>query len=543
MTGRPNTPYPKAFICRIGRRLMNILEYSNSGAHAKDPNTSYWTSSIRKIDESLYPTLDEKYDAIAFDFSLELEFLLASESYIVVPVCSLDTFKEEFKVETEVFDLLEIDVDLFTYDIPLGMIFDEFRRLSGMKNDLFTYEVEVLEPSYIPCVEQPYDDSKNGNLDIYESRQCYDEYERMFAEAVDKEIIEGVVSTWLIQSYKKQFKEYMEIKRRLEINEVNIDVECDPTNVDFAKWLASKFNNHITMDWYTKNTLWLYWKICDNEELFTYDELSDLEEENVSEENEIAKIFKIETDIFHFETPLCKEFKEFNHLLHIDVDVEEKPWSEYRVWKEHTDDIDHECNMIYFQNYEWYEGLEDGDLKEEVLKEKVLKEKAILEGSWGHKNRKGKKFCSWLKESFGNYHELDYELMLKLERYWGGKKEKEESSEVAWRNHLPNDEWEHFERTNHVKTNTNQEWFNNHEPMEDDNDDMVDFDDYLIPNDAPYYVDEEEKRFKKRRSKLLGIPYEKPPTFKSKKFDVIKYSFGPAEEYVAIKEYEYDIYL
>ncbi|GKC79779.1 hypothetical protein Tco_1130553, partial [Tanacetum coccineum] len=33
-------------------------------------------------------------------------------------------------------------------------------------------------------------------------------------------------------------------------------------------------------------------------------------------------------------------------------------------------------NMTYFQNYEWYEGLEDGDLKDEALKEK-----AIFEGS------------------------------------------------------------------------------------------------------------------------------------------------------------------
>ncbi|GJS82929.1 hypothetical protein Tco_0749470 [Tanacetum coccineum] len=93
-------------------------------------------------------------------------------------------------------------------------------------------------------------------------------------------------------------------------------------------------------------------------------------------------------------------------------------------------------NMIYFQDYEWYEGLEDGDLKEENLKEK-----AILEGSWGHENRKGKNLCSWLKESFSNYHELDYEFMLKLKEYWWGKKEEEESSEDAWSNYLPNDEW------------------------------------------------------------------------------------------------------
>ncbi|GKA13378.1 hypothetical protein Tco_0693024, partial [Tanacetum coccineum] len=130
--------------------------------------------------------------------------------------------------------------------------------------------------------------------------------------------------------------------------------------------------------------------------------------------------------------------------------------------------------------------------------------------------REEKNFCSWLKECFDNYQELYYELMRKLEEYWWGKKEEEESKRV-----------------------------DNREPMQDDDDDdnIMDLDNYLIPQNASYYVDEEEERFKERKSKLLGIPYEKPPTFKSEKFKVIKYSLGPAEEYVAIKEYEYDIWL
>nr|GEW31216.1 zf-BED domain-containing protein [Tanacetum cinerariifolium] len=265
----------------------------------------------------------------------------------------------------------------------------------------------------------------------------------------------------------------MEIKRRLEIDGLNTDVEFDPTNVEFAKWLASTYNNHKPMDRYTKNALWLYWK---------------------------KEILRIETDIILFETPLCKEFKEFNHLLQIDVDVLIGDQPRFKTYKEYKNTC-----MSYFQDYEWYEGLEDGGFKDETLKEKV-----ILEGLWGHENRKGNNFCPWLKESFGNYRELDYESMLKLEEYWWGKKEEEELSEDAWSNYLPNDE---------------------------------DIDDYLIPKDAPYYVDEEEEGFKERRSKLLRIPYKKPPTFKSKKFEVIKYSFGSAEEYVAIREYEYDIWV
>ncbi|GJT83403.1 hypothetical protein Tco_1057745 [Tanacetum coccineum] len=53
--------------------------------------------------ESLYSTLDDKYDAIACDFSPELEFLLASESHTAFLVCSLDTFEEEYKIESEVY--------------------------------------------------------------------------------------------------------------------------------------------------------------------------------------------------------------------------------------------------------------------------------------------------------------------------------------------------------------------------------------------------------------------------------------------------------
>ncbi|GJY44392.1 hypothetical protein Tco_0432605 [Tanacetum coccineum] len=68
----------------------------------------------------------------------------------------------------------------------------------------------------------------------------------------------------------------------------------------------SKFSNHKMMDRYTKNALWDYWKRCDDGEVLTEDEFSDLEEENLSEGDEIDEIFRIEIDIFDFETPLCE---------------------------------------------------------------------------------------------------------------------------------------------------------------------------------------------------------------------------------------------
>ncbi|GJY74363.1 hypothetical protein Tco_0478794 [Tanacetum coccineum] len=179
----------------------------------------------------------------------------------------------------------------------------------------------------------------------------------------------------------------------------------------------------------------------DDEEVLTYDEFSDLEEENLREDTIITEIFRIETDIFDFETPLCKEFKEFNHLLQIDIDVltgdlpgfktyedyknawiyewnnevpwvEEKPWLDDGTWKEPNDDICHECKPFQFK-------------------------------------------------------------IKHLEEYWRGKKEEEESSENAWSNYLPNDDNDAIQ--------ANQERFDDHEQMEGDDDDIGDLDDYLIP--------------------------------------------------------------
>ncbi|GKC74304.1 hypothetical protein Tco_1120187 [Tanacetum coccineum] len=74
----------------------------------------------------------------------------------------------------------------------------------------------------------------------------------------------------------------------------------------------------------------------DDEEVITDNELS--KDENLIEENEIAQVFIIETNIFHFKTPLCKEFKEFNYLSQIDVDVLTKDIPGFKTYKEYKDD-------------------------------------------------------------------------------------------------------------------------------------------------------------------------------------------------------------
>nr|GEX95754.1 importin-beta domain, armadillo-type fold protein [Tanacetum cinerariifolium] len=163
-------------------------------------------------------------------------------------------------------------------------------------------------------------------------------------------------------------------------------------------------------------------------------------------------------------------------------------------------------------------------------------DKEVIEGVVG----------TWLIQSyrkkFKEYMEIKRRLEVngintdvECEEYWWGKKEDEESREEAWSNYLPSDDNDAIQ--------ANQEWFDDHDPMEDDDDNIRVLDNYLISQFAYYYVDEKEEGFKERKCKLLGIPYKKPPTFKSEKFKVIKYSLGPAEEYVGIKEYQYDIWV
>ncbi|GJW77885.1 hypothetical protein Tco_0139567 [Tanacetum coccineum] len=82
----------------------------------------------------------------------------------------------------------------------------------------------------------------------------------------------------------------------------------DPSDVAFIEWLRSKFFNYKTMDHYTMKALWIYWIRGDDEVELTDEESSD-------NDDEIAEVFRIDTNIFDYETPICSAFNEFNYLL------------------------------------------------------------------------------------------------------------------------------------------------------------------------------------------------------------------------------------
>ncbi|GJU03701.1 hypothetical protein Tco_1114039 [Tanacetum coccineum] len=109
-------------------------------------------------------------------------------------------------------------------------------------------------------------------------------------------------------------------------------------------------------------------KLSDDQEGVADEGFSDSKEANNDDEQETAEIFRIETNFFDYKTPFCTEFKEFNFLLKVDMelfthDIErtktyedyenelndelEDPWSEDGVPYEMCDHI---CKSFSFKN-------------------------------------------------------------------------------------------------------------------------------------------------------------------------------------------------
>ncbi|GJS71668.1 hypothetical protein Tco_0704509 [Tanacetum coccineum] len=225
------------------------------------------------------------------------------------------------KGEFEKLESLMISDVSLTCNTSLEIFNEEFNRMSRMDDDLFTYEVEIAKVTHIPCDLKKEDDSEQQMS-----------------------------------------------------HESNDDMEYDPSN--------ARGDDEV--------------------------ELTDEESSDSEDEDEVAKKFRIETNVFDFETPLCGPSRSLNK----DVPwVHKKPWADDGAWKEPTQ-VEHHCepfnykngcskwptcslrddgycnggnllgayivgNALRYQDFEWYEDLKDGKLKEEALKNKAVMEGII----------------------------------------------------------------------------------------------------------------------------------------------------------------------
>nr|GEV19540.1 hypothetical protein [Tanacetum cinerariifolium] len=113
--------------------------------------------------------------------------------------------------------------------------------------------------------------------------------------------------------------------------EADDDMGYDPSDVAFTEWLGFKVFNYKTMDHYTMKALWIYWIRRD-------DEVEFIDEEFSNNEDEIAEVFRIDTNLFELEIPIAY----------------------------------HIGNSLHYQNLKWYDALEDSELKDEALRNKAI---------------------------------------------------------------------------------------------------------------------------------------------------------------------------
>nr|GEY21797.1 SGNH hydrolase-type esterase domain-containing protein [Tanacetum cinerariifolium] len=367
--------------------------------------------------------------------------------------------------------------------------------------------------SSVPSDKNEGDDSDDGDLNVYEPRVCYDKNDGIYTEAVifvnkrlvrlmdvtveqwldliygdhkkvDVKVKEGVISKWLVRSYKKKLYEYMEIKKQWVTCGIDANIKYDPSDVEFAEWLALKFYNHMMMD-------------------------------------------RIKTDIFDFETPICKTFNKSNYLLKIDTDLLTSDIAIFKKYDEFKNEWIHEWNkgITWVPEKPWSEnGIPIDDIQNicEPLR---------------FKNRKAKwPTCNSNKDGFCNRGEIPrmvrvgYMTYFKImNEYWWRMNDHECSSFTNYRNHIHRtytdidanyDPYLCVSRTFNHDARRNDEAI--HEDRELNDDHGIDNFDYdLVRDNAPYHANKEDE-------------------YEEDRFEAIQYLFGPEEKYIAIKEYKPD---
>ncbi|GKB83171.1 hypothetical protein Tco_0950066 [Tanacetum coccineum] len=130
------------------------------------------------------------------------------------------------------------------------------------------------------------------------------------------------------------------------------------------------------------------------------DEVELTDEESSNDEDIVAEVFRIDTNIFDYETPLYSAYNEFNYLSKLGSGLT----FDTILWGLRTHERKYKTRLIYdgtktdgycnggnlpetyivrkpirYQDLEWYEALEDCELKDEALRNKAIIEAFIKE--------------------------------------------------------------------------------------------------------------------------------------------------------------------
>ncbi|GKC70054.1 hypothetical protein Tco_1115937, partial [Tanacetum coccineum] len=202
--------------------------------------------------------------------------------------------------------------------------------------------------------------------------------------------------------------------------------------------------------------------------------------------------FKIETDVFDYETPLCLAFNEFNYLLKVDPDLLTKDIMGFKTYEDYKDDWIYEWN----ENVPWV-------YDKPWLDNEIWKEPKSIEHTCNPFNYKTGcsewPTCSWREDGYCNggnfpdaYHNgnsLHYQVL----------EYDDDSFNDCWKRYKSHEIYYHNYNEGECENETHDE---GHE--------------------------------------LCSIKSREVPVCQIKRYKMIKYLFNDEEEYVAVKEDEYD---
>ncbi|GJU25726.1 hypothetical protein Tco_1164347 [Tanacetum coccineum] len=162
-------------------------------------------------------------------------------------------------------------------------------------------------------------------------------------------------------------------------HEADDDMGYDPSDVAFTEWLGSKFFNYKTMDHYTMKALWIYWIRGDDEVELTDEESSD-------DKDEVAEAYLLRTLRDSRPMNITRMIGSMNGRMTYHGSMRS-----HRLTLEFGPNP-HQLNILaslstikldvrngQHVDYEWYEALEDSELKDEALRNKAIMEGFINE--------------------------------------------------------------------------------------------------------------------------------------------------------------------
>ncbi|GKE03576.1 hypothetical protein Tco_1395594 [Tanacetum coccineum] len=88
----------------------------------------------------------------------------------------------------------------------------------------------------------------------------------------------------------------------------------------------------------------------DDEVVLSNKEVSDLKDEYNDDKHEITEIFRIETNFFEYETPLCTKFNKFNYLLIIDTKLFTHDIQRTETYEDYKNELNNEPDEPWSEN-------------------------------------------------------------------------------------------------------------------------------------------------------------------------------------------------